>query len=443
MRNVLVQRIRRNLNAGGAKKVFFYPIFLVAKYREREKYKRRAYAVRKHYEEVAAEKKKSSRLRFGAYIMYDSSCGCDGLVNLMKKEPWHWDIKMAVIPDISRGYAHMLNAYQQTRNFLIQRYGTENVTDGYDIVHDKYIDLSEQFDIIYCSNPYDAMAAEVHSIKYLSTKDVLPVYIGYGFENARLISLSRLKSYELNFVWKCFTETEFSRKDYKKHGLIKGKNVVLSGYGKMDSLFEYSLHIEKEKKKILLSPHHTISLESLPLSNFQKYCDLILQLPELFPDIDFVFRPHPLLFHNLLHEKLWSQQQIDEYLVKIKRKGMEYSDGGDYFQLFSECDAIVHDCGSYITEWLYTGKPCCFVWNENLKKRHLTKLGLQALKRYNCIACSKDEIIGFIRRVESGDTGYLRQCENNRGWIAENIMIHYPNASKKILEEIDIVKNTI
>ena len=440
MGRVFLKRIKRNFNLNGVKKAFSYPFRFARKAACQKQNKRRAYAAARHYQNVVMRKKKLSKLRFGAYIMYDTSFACEKLINLMKKDASHWDIKLVVIPDVSRGHAHMISVYRRTKTFLIERYGNEYVEDGYDADKDIYADFSNQFDIIYCSNPYDAMAAKVHSVRYISTKDVLPVYIGYGFENARYISLERLKSYELNLVWKCFTETTLSLNDYRKHELIKGRNVILKKKRKMDSLNHYNMNIQKDRKKILLSPHHSVASETLPFSNFLQYFNLILHLPDLFPDIDFIFRPHPLLFYNLLQEKIWTQEQADKYLKDIAQKGIEYSAGGDYFQLFSECDAIVHDCGSYITEWLYTGKPCCFVRNRNLKKKHLTRLGMQALEKYSCIARSADEIIAFIRAVEEGSIEYKRQCENNRDWILKNIMVNYPRASEKILEEIDVAK---
>ncbi len=65
---------------------------------------------------------------------------------------------------------------------------------------------------------------------------------------------------------------------------------------------------------------------------------------------------------------------------------------------------------------------------------------MQALEKYSCIARSADEIIAFIRAVEEGSIEYKRQCENNRDWILKNIMVNYPRASEKILEEIDVAK---
>lgn len=62
----------------------------------------------------------------------------------------------------------------------------------------------------------------------------------------------------------------------------------------------------KTRKQILLCPHHTINTKELDLSNFLTYSDLFLELPQLYPDVDFIFRPHPLLKYNLT--KYWGEQ---------------------------------------------------------------------------------------------------------------------------------------
>lgn len=391
----------------------------------------------KHYDKLIREIKRSGRtkLRFGVYALYDSSYGGDQVFQLMLKNRDYWDVKVVIVPDVLRGKEHMEKTYAHTKLFFENKYGKEYVLDGYETEIGRYIDRSDEFDIIYFANPYDLMVHRIHSIQYVSKKKVLPIYISYGFDVGKATTLSRLKSYELNLLWKCFTDTDFSFQEYKENQIIEGKNVVLTGYTKMDGLAKYE-YVKKERKKILLSPHHTVIMKELPLSNFLKYYDLILELPAIFPKTDFVFRPHPLLFTTLVNEGIWTLKQVEEYLMKVSELGIEYSTGGDYFGLFAECDAIVHDCGSYTVEWLFTGKPGCFVYNENLTSEHLTHLMNESLKKY-AIARNKEDIIAFIRDVVEERIIPDSQIDQ---WIQDKIMVNYPHASEKVFEELDILK---
>ena len=390
----------------------------------------------KHYQEVISDIKHSGRKRinFAAYVVFDSCYGMDEAFQLMMNDPEKWNPKIVVIPDVARGKDHEIATYVKTKEFFVRHYGEDYVIDGYDIKKDTYIDPIDQFDIVYYANPYDSMTDYCHSIQYAATKHVLPIYVSYGYDVGHYTTLSRLQNPELNLVWKCFVDTVYTFQDYKKYQIFKGENVSLVGYSKMDK-FDSQKRVDNSRKKILITPHHTVNMPSLPLSNFLSYYDLILQLPEMFPDIDFVFRPHPLLFTALINNNFWTKEQVNDYLDKLQAMGVEYSYGGDYLSLYSECDAIINDCGSFTVEWLFTGKPGCFVYNEKLKDKHLTLLMQKAIGAYD-IAHSREDIIDFIKKVEKNEY----QCNNRmQDWVKENIAINYPDVSSHIIQEIDIL----
>jgi len=391
-----------------------------------------------HYRKLIENKRNSTDkvIHFGAYAVIDALFGMDDVFELMKKDPKHWDPKIVIIPDISRTYQHQEQTYLRTREFFVTKYGKDYVVDGWDMRSNTFFDHTDRFDIIYFSTPYDTMVPEIHSIEYASSKNVLPVYVNYGFDVSYNFMYMRMKAPALNYVWKYFTETVYSEKDIRDLQIINGKNVVLTGYAKMDAYVKYKSTSNKSRKKILITPHHSVNLKDLPLSNFMTYHKLIPRLPDIFPDIDFVFRPHPLLFARMALNKVWTDEQIDDYLTEISRAGIEYSVGGDYLKLFSECDAIINDCGSFTLEWLFTGKPGCFVYNDELKDEHLTSQMKEAIKRYR-IARSEDDIIGFIKEIGITDMKPEYAMDD---WVRENIAINYPNVAKRILDELDILR---
>lgn len=428
--------IKRNLNWGGAKKLPYVMVKPDINAHKQKKIKVAAEIAERHYEDVIKNIKASGRtkLSFAAYVIFDSTYGMDGAFKLMMEDKEHWNPKVVVIPDVARGPEHAKQTYVKTKEFFINRYGADYVLDGWDIESDTYFDHLDKFDIVYYANPYDVMAHEYHKIEYASTKNVLPIYVSYGYDVGRYTTLSRLTNPELNLVWKCFADTTYSYQDYKNNQTIKGENVVLAGYSKMDDLSKYTMAMNK-RKKVLLTPHHTVSMKDLPLSNFLEYSDLILRLPEMFPKMDFVFRPHPLLFTTLLNNNLWKEQEVDDYLAKLKDLGVEYSSGGDYLSVFAECDAIVNDCGSFTVEWLFTDKPGCFVYNSKLNEKHLTTLMNKSIERY-VVAKNEQDIIAFIQGISA--SGKLQDCKMEK-WAKDNIAINYPNVSEFLLKEIDII----
>lgn len=237
---------------------------------------------------------------------------------------------------------------------------------------------------------------------------------------------------EMSLFWKVFADNIYSLKDYKRFELSRGKNVVLSGYAKMDRLIDFE-YAKSKKKRIIIAPHHSVNLPALPLSNFLNSSDFILELPKKYPDIQFIFRPHPLLFTNMVNEGYWTQEQVDEYILNIKKQGMMYSVGGDYLQVFVNSDAIIHDCSSFVVEYLYTRKPCCFFAKKNYKNI-FSKLGKLCLKNYY-LAFDHEQICNFIDNVVLKNEDPL---EKKRDEFFKELAIYYPNASNKILEQIGI-----
>ena len=387
----------------------------------------------RHYAEV--EKRIKSRydrpLRFASYVVYDSTFAAYRLMDLMLAKPEKYAPKIVICPDVSRGEKNLIAQYKRTKDFFIKKYGSDYVVDGYDELQDAFLDVSDQFDVIYCANPYDSMVNEVHGVRYLSQKDVLPVYMSYGFMPDWYSCKIIIPMLEISLFWKVFVDNKYSYRDYKRYELCKAKNCFLTGYPKMDVL-SYFKRIETAKKRIIIAPHHTINHGLLPLSNFLQYSDFILNLPKKYPDVEFVFRPHPLLFVNLVNEGIWTKSQVDEYIANIEEAGIFYSVGGGYLDVFVNSDAMIHDCGSFIVEYLFTGKPCCFVAKKNYQKIFST-LG-KACLRHHYLAFDEREICDFIEKVVM----YGEDCLLSKRveFMQKHLALNYPNASEKVLKEI-------
>ena len=155
----------------------------------------------------------------------------------------------------------------------------------------------------------------------------------------------------------------------------------------------------------------------------------------MYPDIDFVFRPHPVLFKILRRKKHWGNKRVDEYLGKmISLKNVTYSTSGDYLDIFAQSDGIIQDCGSYLVEYFYTKKPCCYMLKSPSDiENKFSELGKQCLD--NCyIAYNQEDILDFLNNViVKGIDPKKREREQ---FAEEQVMINYPHASAKIISEI-------
>ena len=387
-----------------------------------------------HYETMihSIRSREQKRINFACYVVYDSTFGGDSIIRMMTEDLGKWNPKIVIVPDILRGKTFAIKTYQKTKEYMISKYGEKMVLDGWDMA-DKYYDYTDDYDVIYYCNPYDSMVHKYHSIKYAANRNVLPIYITYGYEISSYYS--QLKSVSINLVWKYYTSTLYTYQDSQKYGLRRGRNVELMGYSKMDALkARLEDSVSHDRKTILITPHHTINDPKLPLSTFLDYSDLYIELPQLFSDIDFIFRPHPLMFVNLVNQEIWTQDQVDKYIMKLKERGVEYSAGGDYFDLFARADAIINDSGSFTVEWLFTGKPGCFIKNPMLSKKHMTSLMSKALSEYS-IANNKEDIISFVKMIEESNI----DCSTYqmKEWVKDDVAVNYPNVAGTLLAELE------
>lgn len=375
--------------------------------------------------------KQNKKIRVGFLVMLDSIVSYKPLYKKMLKDDL-FTPSIIVIPDTSRGERHLNKNFLQTYNSLKKEF--KNVCKGYEIKNKKFVDFSTKLDMIHFHSPYDETSHPFFTVKYFLSKNVLPFYISYSFSVTNYFK-EKIKLDTYSLFWKIFIENKYCLKELKKHQQIHGKNAVVTGYCKMDDFPKYK-KIRKKEKTIILAPHHTvINWKSLMISNFLEYSDFFLKLPQLYPNIKFIFRPHPLLRTQLNRPDIWGEKKTDKYFQKIlSTPNMTYSDGGDYFETFINSDAIIHDSASFLAEYLFTEKPECYILkNKKSIKKWFMPIGQKCLK--HCYkAYSQSDIINFIDNVVLKGKDPLKQKRIK--FVNSELKINYPNSSDTILNYI-------
>ena len=371
-------------------------------------------------------------IKVAHFVIFSSVFQSEAIFQKMLEDDC-FDSYIIVTPDMQRSHCQKITQYNQTYSELLEKYG-DRVISGYDDITGQYFDPNDEYSIVFFNNPYSRMAYKYHHITYFLDKDVLTLYPYYGFAAVKY-GRNLMKTDFYNYVWKLCLDSELNRKDLEKYQPIHGKNALVCGYLKMDRLADVKI-VARERKKIIVSPHHTVlGWKSLDISNFLKYYDFFLELPKRYPEIDFVFRPHPLLFSNLQENGIWSEDEINGYLSKIdKIPNIEYDKSGDYFELFMNSDAMIHDCSSFIGEYLFTEKPCCYMLKKgNQINKTLIPMGKECMKQYYK-AFNQDDIIRFIDEVVLAGKDPLKQ--QRESFSRETLKFNYPNGAKSVIEYI-------
>lgn len=369
------------------------------------------------------------KIRVCFFVMLDSVFAAKPLLDAMLKDDL-FEPFIVVIPDISRGEQHMESSCKQAYDSLSQKYPT--VLKGYE--NGKFYDYSDGVDMFYFPTPYVGITYKYFEIEYFLNKEALLFYINYAYSVLKFVrEVISLPTY--NYFWKVFVENKNNIYELKKYQLLGGKNAVVSGYCKMDELVEQKAVI-RDRKRIIIAPHHTIfDWNLLNISNFLKYHDFFLKLPRLYPDIDFVFRPHPLLIVQLKKPEFWGEEKTTVYFEELEKyPNVTYSRGGEYFNIFANSDGIIHDCGSFLAEYLFTGKPACYMLkDEKSIKEWFLPIGQRCLD--HCYrAYSEKDITDYIENVIIKGDDFL--SKKRVDFVNSELKINYPKASQFILNYI-------
>jgi len=305
------------------------------------------------------------------------------------------------------------------------------VISGYDLDTGSSIDYSDQLDLIYVTCPYEVMLLPEYQAEYLITKSILPFHVPYSlFTSNHTLNVYSTNTY--NTFWKIFIDSNITLKYAISHHIINCQNLVVTGYPKLDSLYEIKKNYRIRKKVIFAFSFAIKEHEGYPAGSFLHYARFITKLPTLFPEIDFVFRPHPLLKFSLMQE--WGEGRTEKYFkTLLSHKNITLSTEGDYSSLFMNSDALIHDCESFLAGYLYTFKPVLSIHQKSNIDTIFSEFGKKCFECHY-YAKSFEEIINFIQNTVINGVDPLK--EKREKFAKEHLMVNYPNAGKAIVEYI-------
>ncbi|MFC5191140.1 CDP-glycerol glycerophosphotransferase family protein [Algoriphagus aquatilis] len=285
-------------------------------------------------------------------------------------------------------------------------------TGGYRVVkslkdNNKWLDVNRELDptIVFFTNPHNLTRKEYLITSFLNS---LTCYVPYNFGNSHLISLFHDQDFH-NYLWNLFCETEIHKEYSVKFARNRGRNVLTTGYpgGDMlliDKIPSDKIWKHKDKKKIIWAPHHTIDNDRsfISFSSFLYLSDFFIEiLKEYEKHIEICFKPHPLLKGKLYLHPEWGLNKTNEYFDLWETLSNASLNESDYFELFLTSDALIHDSGSFLIEYLYTEKPTLRTDKDDTIKDRLNSFGKLA---YNVhyIAKNKEDIREFLENVIEG-----------------------------------------
>ena len=378
---------------------------------------------------VALKKLKKKRtLNCVFFALYEEMWKYDGVYRLMANHP-RFNPVVLVCPAMTYGRENMIDKMERCYKAFQQR--GYKVVLSYNKEMDTYVDVRNELepDIIFYTNPYYGFIEDRYYIT--NFKDILTVYVPYFISSNNDYHLSC--DLELhNLVWRRYAETELHRQLSIKYAKNKGVNVVCSGYPGIEAYLSTSNKMKRgEKKCIIWAPHHSIERYGIiHYSCFFMYCDSMIELAKKYAEqVSFVFKPHPML-KNKLYEK-WGKEKTDSYYDQWRNMENTSVNEGSYESLFLESDGMIHDCASFLVEYLYVNKPVMRTLNGEDLNEMFNSFGIQCIENHYH-AYSLEDVETFIQNIIKGVDPLKEQRTN----FVESVLKPHGLPSQNIIDDI-------
>ncbi|MEZ9819546.1 CDP-glycerol glycerophosphotransferase family protein [Shewanella sp. 10N.286.45.A1] len=352
-----------------------------------------------HHNEVLRIKKKvknGEKIKVTFLVMDKSVWKTDLVYQAMVKDKFY-DPSIVVIPRVTS--SDVMKTAEQTYEFFRKK--MYKTTLAYQDCSWKPLNEIVDSDIIFISNPHKITAEDyyISSLKYKLT-----CYVPY-FEQIDNNYKLHFDGETENLVWKIFQINNIHKKIALKHATNRGSNVVVVGYPATEAIYtntinESSPWLNDGRKNIIIAPHHNINGIDLSNSTFLDNAELLQSLASKYKaQVKFAFKPHPLLKDNLYKHPDWGVVRTNKYWDFWNKTENCQLETGDYVQLFKKSDGMIHDCSSFLIEYLYTRNPCLYLNSRiRTKLNDYGRIGFDAVKKSE----NDSDIFEFIENVISG-----------------------------------------
>lgn len=293
---------------------------------------------------------------------------------------------------------------------------------GYNIEQDDYIPF-EQFnpDIIIYSHPWYVYRTQGPVV---CSKFALTFYIPYF-----IVIAEKWFEYDLRFhkyLYKHYVLSEEIKKSYGSKMPNKGKNLEVVGHPILD--YYYLTPEQKEKKYTIYAPHWTVCGNNIRFGTFDWSGYKILEFAQAHPELNWVFRPHPLFYNFILSSNYMSKKEIDNYYDEWRKIG-SISEGGDYLGLFKESNALITDCGSFIMEYFVSENPMVHLVSEQFEGNDVVK----SVDSVNYTVSNEEELYENLNSVLLDKNDYKKE---QRIQLLQNLNLKNNYSAQRIINDI-------
>lgn len=256
--------------------------------------------------------------------------------------------------------------------------------------------------------PYGSLYPQSYKPEVVAAKGCRVAYVPYGLEVGGGVFNARYQ-YDTEVprvAWRVFARSLAQLTSFGHHCSYGNGHVVVTGHprAEMDGSCDVNVHRVAKAKAlgrsvILWTPHFSV-ITRRKWSSFLDHHETILRLIDDRPNLFLLVRPHPFLQTSLAKLEGWGPERVAAWFSAINEKENVHVDTEtDYHPAFKVSSALMADAGSFLVEYLRTGKPVC----------HLTgKDDIGLTEEARSLACfypgaTEIDVAGFLDSVGTNE----------------------------------------
>ena len=303
---------------------------------------------------------------------------------------------LIVIPPYDQVQENVPTSYED--NFFLKKY--PEAVKGFD--NGRWMDIkTQEYDYVFLQRPYDHYLPQ--GFRGSDIVDFAKVcYRPYGVSSADGFNGGNTDKLFFRNVYMSFMESDYMAKllqNQFRFPFEKDTHHVLSlGYPALLPYLSFpDIH---QVNRVLWTPRWSFD----PVtggSNFLVYKETFVELAAQNPHCQFVFRPHPLMFGEIVRQGIMMQTEIDDYLNTLHENKVIYDYGTPLLETLLDTDLLITDFSSIIIQFFLTKRPIiycpsCIELNETIEQlkegMYLANTSEELIRVTNDLVDQKDSL---------------------------------------------------
>lgn len=261
--------------------------------------------------------------------------------------------------------------------------------------------------------PYDRERAEAFHFDRVAASVGATIYVPYGLVMGAGWKNQRFQYAQATQIGAdmIVARSSFERDLYARHCPAGSQHVVVTGLPRLDELydletFEVDSTLEAQidgRFAILWNSHFSFGMRQARDANYSTFDTMaraFFAFAKERPDVALIWRPHPALFRSLVDEGIFRPDELDAFRAEVLAAGVILDQRPDHRHAFAASSMLMTDLGSFLVEYLATGRP--IVYLENPEGEGLNDEG-RALIQYIDVARTPEHALHLATAYAAGN----------------------------------------